>query len=120
MQSLAFPLRLQENGLLLRNERAASLMALLQIMARTPEGSWPGCPSFGLRDLLEHSRQRADTARLVLQRINESLADLEIRDFKATEVVRELSPGRDTDTYTISVANPETAEGFSAQVGYEP
>ncbi len=119
MQSLAFPMRLQENGLLQREERIASLVALLQIMARTPRGSWQACPGFGLRDLFENTRQRADTARLAMLRINESLLDLQIRDFVVTEIVRELSPGRDTDTYAITLENAATAETVSTNVRYE-
>ena len=40
VQFLAFPMRLGENGLLRRQERATALMSLLQMMARTPQGSW--------------------------------------------------------------------------------
>ena len=119
MLSLAFPMRLQENGLLQREERVASLIALLEMMARTPQGSWRACPSFGLRDLFENTRLRADTARLAMVRINEALADLRITDFAVTEMVRELSPGRDTDTYTITFENSANAETFSTSVGYQ-
>lgn len=120
MQSLAFPMRLQENGLLRRSPQVASVIALLQLMARTPRGSWAGCPVFGLRDLFENSRLRADTARLALERINEALVDLDLHGYVVTEVVRELSPGRDTDTYSISLEVAGTTEAVSTSVVYEP
>jgi hypothetical protein len=120
VQSLAFPMRLQENGLLQRAPQASSVIALLQLMARTPRGSWPGCAVFGLRDLFENSRLRADTARLAMERINEALADLDLHGYRVTEVIRELSPGRETDTYSIVVEVAGTKDGFSTTVVYEP
>lgn len=110
MQSLAFPMRLQENGLLSRTERSVSVLALLQMMARTPQGSWSGSPQFGLRDLFEHGRQRADLPRLATERINGALLDLGLRDYVVTEVVRELSANRDVDTYSITLENQATSE----------
>ncbi len=112
MQSLAYPMRLAENGLLRRESRAASVVALLQMMARTPQGSWQGCPQFGLRDLFEDKRLRADTARLMLGRVNDTLAELGIQGYTVTEVIRELSPGRETDTYVLSIEGTDAAEAF--------
>jgi hypothetical protein len=113
-------MRLQENGLLQRAPQSASVVALLQLMARTPRGSWAGCPVFGLRDLFENSRMRADTARLAMERINEALVDLDLRGYTVTEVVRELSPSRETDTYSIVIEVAGTSEAFSTNVMYEP
>jgi hypothetical protein len=120
MRLLSFPLRLQENGLLQRGSEAASVVALLQLMARTPQGSWAGSPVFGLRDLFEDSRQRADTARLVMERVNEALADLQLHQYVVTEVVREISPGRDVDTYSIALGMAGSDETVRTQVMYEP
>ena len=120
MQSLAFPMRLQENGLLRRTERSASVLALLQMMARTPQGSWSGCPQFGLRDLFEHSRTRADLPRLATERINVALTDLGLTDYVVTEVVRELSANRDVDTYSITLENVTTAETLTTSFTQEP
>jgi len=102
VSSLAYPIRLQENGLLERGERIASLVALLKMMAQTTQGSWSACPSFGLRDLFEN-RLRADTARLAQQRINHSLEELGIADYVVTDVVREISAQQETDTYSITM-----------------
>jgi hypothetical protein len=110
VQSLAFPMRLQENGLLRRDNRSASVLSLLQMMARTPQGSWKACPQFGLRDLFEYGRQRADLPQLATDRINGTLADLGINEYVVTAIVRELSANRDVDTYSITLEDKATAE----------
>ena len=120
MQSLAFPMRLQENGLLRREERSTSVLALLQMMARTPQGSWSACPQFGLRDLFEHGRTRADLPRVAADRINSTFADLGLQDYLVTEVVRELSANRDVDTYSITLQNKTTAETLKTNFAQEP
>ncbi len=119
MQSIAFPLRLQESGLLRRNDRTASVLSLLQMMARTPQGSWRASPDFGLRDLFEEGRQRADLPRLVAERIQRSLADLGMEEYQVAEVVRELSASRDVDTYSIRLENQSTAESLTTTLAYE-
>ena len=119
MQSIAFPLRLQESGLLRREDRTVSILSLLQVMARTPQGSWHACPEFGLRDLFEDGRSRADLPRLVAERINRTLADLGMEEYQAAEVVRELSTNRETDTYSIRLENQSTAESLTTTVAYE-
>ena len=75
---------------------------------------------FGLRDLFENSKLRADTARLAMERINEALLDLDLRHYAVTEVIRELSPGRDVDTYSITIEIVGTNEAFRTSVVYEP
>lgn len=119
MQSLAIPLRLQENGLLRREDGTRSLLAFLDAMARTPQGSWKACPVFGLRDLFEGVRQRADLARLALDRINDSFKDLGMTDYVATEVIRELSGNRETDTYSITLEHTATAERITTSFAQE-
>ena len=116
MQVLAFPLRLRENGLLMRQDQTASIMDLLGLMARTPAGSWPGSPTFGLRDLFEDSRQRGNVPRLALARINEAFIDLGIDGFIALDVVREASRGDEPDTYSITFGRPAGDETFTAAV----
>ncbi|MGI4758516.1 MAG: hypothetical protein ACRYGF_16900 [Janthinobacterium lividum] len=113
-------MRLQENGLLRRTDRSASVLSLLQMMARTPQGSWSACPQFGLRDLFEHGRQRADLARLATDRINETLADLGMKEYIVTDVVREVSANRDIDTYSITLENQVTAETVTTRFAQEP
>ncbi len=119
MRSLAFPLRLEENGLLRREESAGSLLSLLQVMARTPAGSWAACPDFGLRDLFENGRQRADLARLAMDRTNAVLGELGVDQYRVAEVVRELNSTRDTDTYVITIVRPGSGESFTTTLGSE-
>lgn len=119
MRSIAFPLRLEENGLLRREESSASLLALLHIMARTPAGSWAACPAFGLRDLFEDGRQRIDVGRLAAERINEAFEALGIDDYRVEEVVREISSNRDIDTYSITIVRSGFDESFTTTVAHE-
>lgn len=112
-------MRMQTNGLLRRDEGGGALIALLQMMARTPAGSWEACPSFGLRDLFENGRLRADAARSAQDRMNTALQDLGLEHFTVTDVVRELSAQRETDTYSITVENTATLESYSTQLAYE-
>jgi hypothetical protein len=116
MQSLAFPMRLKENGLLHRDSQEASLIQLLQIMARTPAGTWAACPEFGLRDLFEDHRLRADVARIAMERTNRVLEDLGLGGFTILEMTREISAHRDTDTYSITIARVDRGETFATTV----
>lgn len=110
---LAFPLRLREGGYLQRCEEPAALLSLLQLMAATPGGSWPACPDFGLRDLLESGRQRADVPRLATERANRAFADLGIDDFRVGEIVRETTQRLDLDTYTITLVSSRNPGTYS-------
>ena len=116
MQTLAFPLRLHENGLLRRSDVVTSLVALLQTMARTPQGSWRACPSFGLRDLFEDHRQRADVPRIAQERINQSLAELGMEQYMVTDVIREIGNQREMDVYSITLMDVSSSAEFNTQV----
>jgi len=76
----------------------------MQLMARTPGGSWKACPNFGLRDLLESGRRSADVPRLAQERANAALQDLGFTDFTVEEIVREVSERRDYDIYAVTLA----------------
>lgn len=112
-------MRLEENGLLRRDDGTASVLALLQMMARTPQGSWQGCLNFGLRDLFEDQRMRADAARLAQQRINEAFRDLGITHYTVTEVVREFAAQQETDVYAITLQNSLAGMEISTQLSAE-
>jgi hypothetical protein len=119
MQVLAFPMRLQQNGLLRRDSQTGSFISLLQVMARTPAGSWSACPEFGLLDLFEGSRQHADVARIATERINRVLESLGLSTFYVSDIVREISPNRDTDTYSVTVSCTDRNETFTTNLSYE-
>ncbi len=88
-------------------------------MASTPAGSWAACPHFGLRDLFENGRQRADIPRLATERTNQALADLGILHYRVSEVVREVNPRLDTDVYTVTLTRTSTTETFSTSIQTE-
>lgn len=110
---LSFPLRLRDGGYLQRSEEPAAILALLQLMAATAGGTWAACPVFGLRDLLEAGRQRADAPRLATERANQALADLDIQGFRVAEIVREATQRLDLDVYTVTLASTRDAGSFT-------
>lgn len=116
---LSFPMRVENGGLLRRTERVSAILSLIQFMAVTPGGSWKACPNFGIRDLLENGRQRADTQRLALERANLSLQDLGFTDFVVEDLVREVSDQRNLDIYTVTIVSTSTAERFKTAVQSE-
>lgn len=80
--SIAFPFRLEQGLLRKTDEREAYLM-LLEIMARTPQGSWSGHPLFGFREFFPEITKegltpeaRGRIAEKTVQEINKVLADL--------------------------------------------
>jgi hypothetical protein len=91
MSFLGFPIRL-ENGFLRRVDEASAVLALIEIMARTPHGSWPGCPHFGLRDYLNGPVHVPEVTRTALVELNRALSDLGIRNYRVDTLVRE-APG---------------------------
>lgn len=106
---LSFPLRLRDGGYLQRTEEPAAILALMQLMAATAGGTWLACPVFGLRDLLEAGRQRADAPRLAMERANRALADLDIHGFRVEEIVREASQRIALDVYTVTLVSTRDA-----------
>ena len=119
VQTLAFPMRLENSGLLRRQDRVQAVLDLLQVMARTPAGSWAGCPSFGLRDLFDSGRLRSDVNSIAMKRINDAFADLHILDFTVIDIVRELSAQRETDTYSIVLAAAGQSQTLTATISQQ-
>lgn len=73
------------------------------MMARTPGGSWAGCPAFGVRHLLEAARQKPEAIRQAEQAINEALADLGISGYRLKSIQKEQGPNPDVDVYTVTI-----------------
>ena len=119
MPFLSFPLRLRDGGMLQRTEETSALLALLQMMAVTPGGAWTACPSFGLRDLLESGRQRADSPRLALERANQAFEDMGITGYRVQEILRENAQRTDFDVYTITLVAAHSSERYSTQINTE-
>jgi hypothetical protein len=103
MSFIAFPLRL-ENSFLKRTGEPEAVLQLVEMMARTPQGSWPGCRAFGIRDLLEQVRMKPENVRRAVQSINEALTDLGITHYRLEGIQREPQTDRDVDVYSFTIA----------------
>jgi hypothetical protein len=101
---IAFPLRL-ENGFLRRTGEAEAVLRLIEMMARTPGGSWAGCPAFGVRHLFESMRVRPEGIRQAEKAINDALADLGITHYRVKSIQKEPGPNADTDVYTVTLVS---------------
>jgi hypothetical protein len=105
---IAFPIRLR-GGYLQQCDEAGALLSLLHVMASTPQGSWAGCPQFGLRDLLEQSRTRPEKVQAALAELNRALELLRIQHYRAASIVCESAPGDQVGRWVVtleSVDNP--------------
>ena len=112
MSFIAFPLRLQ-NGLLKRAGEADAIVALIQAMARTPGGSWPGSPPFGLRDLLEDVRRRPALLPNAVAKLNSALADLGVTNYRVAALEREPATLRDVDSFVLTLVPAAGGEGLT-------
>lgn len=90
--AVAFPLRL-DRGLLRRTDQQDAVLALVEIMARTPDGSWPGDPLFGFNSYFRSFMDRKLTAEArkrlsaqVLQTINQTLKSLGVSEYEVISV----------------------------------
>lgn len=101
---IAFPLRL-ENGFLRRTGEVEAVLRFIEMMARTPGGSWPGCPSFGVRHLFEAMRLRPEGLRQAEKAINDTLADLGITSYRVKSIQKEPGPNPDVDVYTVTLVS---------------
>jgi hypothetical protein len=96
--SIAFPLRLR-HGLLQKTDEREAFLMLIEIMARTPRGSWAGHPAFGFQEFfLETSREgltpeaRSRIAQAAVDEINAVLRDLDIMQYRVDSFVFEPIP----------------------------
>lgn len=103
MSFTAFPIRLQW-GFLERCDEARAVLALVEIMARTPHGSWAGCPHFGLRDYFEAARLRPGLPQSGIRDANRALEDLGLSQVRIVSVERDGSADLDTDSYIVAIA----------------
>jgi hypothetical protein len=103
---IAFPLRL-EGGFLKRTGEAEAVLRFIEMMARTPGGSWAGCPSFGVRHFFENMRLRPEGLRQAEKAINDTLADLGITHYRLKSIQKEPGPNPDVDVYTLTIVSTE-------------
>lgn len=127
--SIAFPLRTQQGLLQKTDEREAYLM-LLEIMARTPRGSWAGHSLFGFQEFFpEVTREsltpeaRSRITDKTVHEINAVLADLGLTRYRVDSLVLEpLQPqqaswaagmsGRQGVTLMLRESGSERASGY--------
>jgi uncharacterized protein YjiS (DUF1127 family) len=104
MSFVAFPVRF-ENGFLRRFDEPSALLSLIEIMARTPHGSWRGSVHFGLRDYFQGARGRPELTKMALEELNRALADLGIDKYRVESIIRETAVGEDSEVYAISLSS---------------
>ncbi|MGO9086255.1 MAG: hypothetical protein ACLP6G_13130 [Terriglobales bacterium] len=87
-------------------------------MANTPHGSWPGCPYFGLRELLEQSGMRQEKVQVAMDQINRALEDLGITNLRVEAMTRDSLRGAEVGQWTITLASTtEPGRTFSVGLG---
>ena len=87
-------------------------------MANTPQGSWTGCPQFGLRDFLEQSNARSERVQVAVDQINRALEDLGVMNFRVEAVTRDSVAGAEVGQWTITLASTaEPGRTFSLRLG---
>jgi hypothetical protein len=101
---LAFPLRL-EGAYLKRTGEPEAVLQLIGLMARTPSGSWPGCRTFGVRDVFEGARLRPERISQVTDSINATLTDLGITNFRLSGITKETAEHADVDVYSLTIVD---------------
>ena len=108
MSFLAFPLKL-DGPFLRRTTAPQAVLQLLELMARTPAGSWAGVPSFGVRDFFEGMRLRPDGLKEAARAINTSLLELGITHYRLESIVKEPSTKADVDNYILNLVDVSDA-----------
>lgn len=86
-------------------------------MANTPQGSWTGCPDFGLRDLLEQPNTRSGQVQVAVDQINRALEDLGVMSFRVEAMTRDSIAGAPFGQWTITLASTaEQGKTFSLRL----
>jgi hypothetical protein len=104
MSFVAFPVRF-ESVFLRRFDEPSAVLSLIEIMARTPHGSWGGSSHFGLRDFLQGAAGRPDVTKMAVDELNRALVDLGIDKYRVESIVRETSETGNSDVYAIRLSS---------------
>lgn len=113
MSFLAFPLRL-EGGFLKRCSEVNAIVCLVNLMAKTPHGSWIGGAHFGLREFFEEARGQPGLPAQAVKELNLALQELGILDYRVEEIVKEPQMQAEIDSYSLKIVS--TAEGGKAHL----
>ena len=86
-------------------------------MGNTPHGSWAGCASFGLRELLEESKNRPERAQLALEELNRALASLGITHVRVERIQKEaqLVGAENLEVELVSKTDPAKVYSLRAE-----
>lgn len=95
----AFPLRVR-GGFLERCDREQAVLSLIDVMVRTPQGSWSGCRRFGLREYFEQARMRPGLPQAAVHEANLALEELGITDVRIQAI--ETDGG---DSYSVTLSH---------------
>jgi hypothetical protein len=90
---------LDKDGFLLRcGDRQGLEQLLMDLMARSPHGKWPGSANFGLRDFLEDARTDPASLRKAVPLLNLALEELGAA-VRAQDII--FTPGAEPGTGTV-------------------
>jgi hypothetical protein len=106
MSFIAFPLRLNKS-FLQRCDEVDAILALIRVMAVTPNGSWAGSRHFGLRDLFEQARMHPELPAQAVQEVNRALEDLGITHYRVQAIVKDPQAKQDEDSYTVTLISSD-------------
>ena len=83
----------------------------------TPGGSWPGCPAFGIRDLLEMATRKSVDLAVGVHRVNEVLRDLGITDYQLESIQIERESTSEAGSFrAVLVRNSDHAGFWSVKI----
>lgn len=86
-------------------DEPSAFLALMEIMARTPHGSWCGSPHFGLRDYLNLTPNSSEVPKLALDELNRALAELALGKWKIESIVPEQTGASGVAAFIVTVAS---------------
>jgi len=97
------------DGFLARCTEPEAIASLFRMLGGTPQGSWAGCPRFGLRDLLEDARARPEQLQRAVEQANLALEDLGILRFRVQNIRRDDDPERGSMSLTVTLVSTDDA-----------
>lgn len=105
MNFVDFPLRVGESGRLAHAAGPeASILKLLEVMARTPRRGWRGAETFGLRDALAELWVRDEARLTTVRQVNAALDELGIDWVRVEDIRCERAAGGEYLSYSLTLA----------------
>lgn len=105
MEFIAFPIRIDRNGWLVRAERPEDgVVQLFRLMAGTSRNGWPGSAEFGLRELLATIQSKHGARLTAIKQMNQVLLDLGINWVKVENIEPEPMDELGKMTYQLTLS----------------